>query len=552
MNQAIILIDDRAYTSWRFVCMERTTISIDTLPPHFHPLHDKLITRDVIDIHTGKLIHRNLGNFAGVLILEGNKTYGRSANKKRLLYRCIPNDRYLPEFLVPYEIKLAFEKNIQNKYVVIEFDEWTQKHPWGKLVEVLGDVGVLDAFYEYQIYCRSLNISLAEFNSKTCNAAKEEANYLNRLKTLTVEDTTPHIITIDPEGSLDYDDAFGVEVVDEDSVYVHVYIANVYLWLEVMGLWKSFSRRVATIYLPHRRRPMLPTVLSDSLCSLVQKKLRVALRMRVLVKDREIQWNTVEFENVHCTIFRNYSYDSGELNQDVAFQYMQQISKTTTSHDAVSFWMIAMNRECGKILLDHGKGVFRSMNWIDSSAIPDTKDIPMREDARMCIRNWHNTIGQYVLSSDASIRHEFLKLDCYVHITSPIRRIVDLLNQMEFIMLFKKNLSEEAAEFLEHWLGQLEYINTAMRSIRKVQTDCHVLYQCTIHPEWKDIEHQGIVFDCLERIDGTYSYMVYLEDTKILSRVYSTYKWNNYSKRNFRIYLFDDETKLCSKIRVVG
>ena len=47
-------------------------------------------------------ILKNSNTIAGVLVLEGNKTYGRK--KKRLLYKCIPDDKYLPAFLVPYDI----------------------------------------------------------------------------------------------------------------------------------------------------------------------------------------------------------------------------------------------------------------------------------------------------------------------------------------------------------------------------------------------------------------------------------------------------------------
>ena len=32
-----------------------------------------------------------------------------------------------------------------------------------------------------------------------------------------------------------------------------IYISNVTIWLDVLDLWKSFSRRVATIYLPDRK-----------------------------------------------------------------------------------------------------------------------------------------------------------------------------------------------------------------------------------------------------------------------------------------------------------
>ena len=96
----------------------------------------------------------------------------------------------------------------------------------------------------------------------------------------------------------------------------------------------------------------------------------------------------------------------------------------------------------------------------------------------------------------------------------------------------------------------MDYINASMRSIRKVQTDCDVLAKCTSSPEWLEQTHVGVVFDRVMKTDGMYSYMVYLEQTKLLSRVNTPDQWENYSRQSFRIYLFDDETKLCTKIRL--
>ena len=50
-----------------------------------------------------------------------------------------------------------------------------------------------------------------------------------------------------------------------------------------MSLWESFTRRVSTIYLPDRKRPMLPTILSDGVCSLVEERKRFALTMDIII-----------------------------------------------------------------------------------------------------------------------------------------------------------------------------------------------------------------------------------------------------------------------------
>ena len=60
--------------------------------------------------------------------------------------------------------------------------------------------------------------------------------------------------------------------------------------MEVLNLWESFSERIATIYLPDRKRPMLPTVLSDALCSLTQNDIRFALELTLIVINYHIHY----------------------------------------------------------------------------------------------------------------------------------------------------------------------------------------------------------------------------------------------------------------------
>ena len=114
--------------------------------------------------------------------------------------------------------------------------------------------------------------------------------------------------SIDPKKSKDFDDAFSIksikniksitskeDTVVKETTMISIYIANVSLWMEAMGLWESFSERIATIYLPDQKRPMLPSVLSDCLCSLVEEQ-RFAFTMDLSFYNGEI--TNIEFKNV--------------------------------------------------------------------------------------------------------------------------------------------------------------------------------------------------------------------------------------------------------------
>ena len=45
-----------------------------------------------------------------------------------------------------------------------------------------------------------------------------------------------------------------------------------HLWMEELDLWNSFSERISTIYLPDRKRPMMPLALSNCVCSLCENE----------------------------------------------------------------------------------------------------------------------------------------------------------------------------------------------------------------------------------------------------------------------------------------
>jgi hypothetical protein len=139
----------------------------------------------------------------------------------------------------------------------------------------------------------------------------------------------------------------------------------------------------------------------------------------------------------------------------------------------------------------------------------------------------------------------------YVHITSPIRRLVDLLNSIKLqTNLNIYSFSNEANKFYNNWLDKLDYINVTMRAIRKVQNDCTLLELLTKDPELKEKEFEGYLFDKIKRNDGLFQYIVYLHNIKVVSRITARQDLNNYSKVMFKIYLISDENTLKKKIRL--
>jgi hypothetical protein len=111
-------------------------------------------------------------------------------------------------------------------------------------------------------------------------------------------------------------------------------------------------------------------------------------------------------------------------------------------------------------------------------------------------------------------------------------------------------LSEQAKEFYNKWLNQIDYINTTMRAIRRVQNDCNLLDLCYNNPDILEHLYDGFCFDKLERNDGLFQFTVFLPELKLTSRITIREPLHNYDKRQYKLYLFSDEEKFKKKIRL--
>jgi len=147
------------------------------------------------------------------------------------------------------------------------------------------------------------------------------------------------------------------------------------------------------------------------------------------------------------------------------------------------------------------------------------------------------------LYSEVCAPHSQLGVDAYVHITSPIRRLVDILNQI----LFQSNVSESCQTFLDKWTRKLDDVNRATKDIRKTQMDCELL--ALVNKNGSSQEFSGILFDRTS-VSAQYEYVVYIEELKMFSRIKLEDCIENFTKSQFRIFVFEDEDRLCRKIRL--
>lgn len=555
-----ILIDDNNYEKWHFI--DPTTGNImnnNESLEKISPINNKLFTRDYItiadngDVTIQHSYYRD-NNIPGVILLNGNKTYGRLG--KRLLYKCIPDDSRLPHFLVPYEMKANFNKDHKDKYVIFKFNHWINKHPYGILVETIGNVDVLDHFYEYQLYCNNLHMSISSFNRVAKDAVNSENNIIQQIcdKHTFIEHRDKYTFSIDPRNSSDFDDAFSFES-NESGNTIYIYISDVVDVIDYLDLWNSFSQRVATIYLPDKRRPLLPTTLSDNICSLQKGKDRLTLCFEFTFDKTDTLVDSSIYRAI-INVNENFEYQEKKLITNRIFNKLMNFTNaidrdTINSRDLVHYWMVYTNNYFSDNLLSHKNGVFRSSKYINSEFNHTIVNKNITKKEASVIQNWSNVVGQYIYyTEDENISHEVMKKNNYVHATSPIRRLVDILNHIDLFNNLGLSLNNNAKLFHSNWLGKMDYLNTATRSIRKIQNECGLLDLCYNNQDIVKKMYKCIIFDKIQKTDGSYSYVVFIEELDMMSKYISFQELDNFSHYNFKLYLFCDEYKLKRKIKL--
>jgi exoribonuclease R len=219
----------------------------------------------------------------------------------------------------------------------------------------------------------------------------------------------------------------------------------------------------------------------------------------------------------------------------------------TNSHDVVEYWMTYMNTICAEKLKQRGSGIFRAVKYIDKTKL--SKKTGSDYDA--ILSQWKNINSHYVWFNEET-SHEIMGKSEYIHITSPIRRLVDIINQLLFLReIMKTELSQEAIQFVTEWKSKLGFINDSMKSIRKVQNECSILHKVQSNEELLNRSHSGIMFDKSEK-NGVFKYTVYLKELNFVSfmKCDQDFKIDEYRLAKFKIFLFENESHTKKKMRV--
>ena len=201
-----------------------------------------------------KIISRKVSTIIGTLV-RGNRRFTLKADERKLL----------PEIVVA--IKNSRKAKEGQKVMVGELDFSKEGVIQGKVLEILGVAG--DSAVEVSAIARSKGID-ETFDPEIVSAAsamKMGVTAKDLKERLDIRDKV--LFTIDPVDAKDFDDALSVERLEGGLWKIGVHIADVSHYVtEDSALDKEALKRATSVYLVDRVIPMLPSRLSEDICSL--------------------------------------------------------------------------------------------------------------------------------------------------------------------------------------------------------------------------------------------------------------------------------------------
>jgi len=269
-------------------------------------------------------------------------------------------------------------------------------------------------------------------------------------------------LTIDGQGTLDFDDALSIEH-EEDGYRVWVHVADVAHFIHPGSLLDQDAMcRASSIYMPDKRIPMFPPQISEQLCSLRLEEDKPALSLMISI-DRSGEVRSFEFVESVIRVDRQFTYYEAntmlEADEELAALYalavqfrkqrlgagalqftlpeiqilideerlvsLGRINREGPSRVTVAEFMIMANWLAGRFLRQRGTpAIYRSQGGPRERLLG-------AEDGTL-LQNWlqRRLISRVVISPDPDT-HAGLGLDAYSSWTSPIRKCFDLVAQRQ-------------------------------------------------------------------------------------------------------------------------
>jgi exoribonuclease R len=285
-----------------------------------------------------------------------------------------------------------------------------------ELVEILGDVSNYDIELEYIRYTYGIRF-------KSYKQFVLDSDDMIRLE------VSKNIISIDPDGCTDIDDA--LHIIEEDNHYVvGIHIADVSSYVkEGSKLDYELRARCETVYFD-KQYNMMPLQLVNK-CSLIQKQWKHAFSV-IFYIDKKTLTTKTSFHKTNIMVKNNYSYGQAHtllgkndtitklyhLGKKLSVKYGKHINRYDI-HKMVEVYMVMCNSAVAEFLFNKYKIVPMRVHK-SSEIIINSSDNNLIDKSKM----YHLRSAKYAIGE---MGHFGLQQKYYTHFTSPIRRYFDII-----------------------------------------------------------------------------------------------------------------------------
>ena len=376
--------------------------------------------------------------FPAIILLEKNKIIGKT-KKGLLIYKAI-NLKTKEKYYVPTSIKSKC-----NIYGLLKEEN--------KSINNIKMSSIYSIFDIYDINKSIEKVLLYKYNLYKKNEIIENIEDLNNfdkyLQNYNIEDKTykNNIISIDPEGCIDIDDAFSIDL---ENKIINIYISSI-LNINYDNIYEYAMKRLSSIYnIYNENIHMIPKDLMLKM-SLLEGKKRIAVEINYNVKKNEYSWSLVyiivnknfSYDNIYESDYMNIINKTAEylniLDINIDIDINMNETKLLDVHKLIEKLMLMTNSYIGSLLKNKNIGIFRNQKA-------------------------NYSVAEYSFTPE---KHFSLNIENYLHFSSPIRRFVDVINHM---YLYYNNIN---INILSH--SFIENINNFNLNLKKYYWDINYI-----------------------------------------------------------------------------
>ena len=403
-------------------------------------------------------------------ILELYSSHILKSNTNTPVYLFKPLNRNYPKFYVHSKCRSKYNKNI---IVSIQDLQWNlaNNYPNARLLDVYGEYDNIEVIEDalcdhYELIDNNYRLKNIPIIKYGCDLSRININ--------------ENIYSIDPDGCKDIDDAFSIKE-DNNGFHLWIHISDVYSnlmsWFDDASYIISHLHQGSSIYLRKRIRHMLSGVWATNICSLLEGTTRNMMTLYInLLNDGSINYN---FYISEVKITKNYNYDNSiklfrnYFNKiEIIYKFFmketgQNINEPIIINDTHKFieaLMIIYNIYFGNVIMNQWP--YRLLR-IQKNKKNDIDLNNYDKDLLKFMFSISNASANYIITKDLE-KHDTIGVYGYTHATSPIRRKIDLINQM---LYYNKDIIKYG--ILEGIIGD---INKYEKKMKRLTRDINKLY----------------------------------------------------------------------------